>query len=467
MEYPPPLLWEQRGRAVFPLPGGSESYFETLAEYIHRIEDTKPKRAEFEQWIEQRYEIGSRFSRDGVNFLARARLGLLDAQPEKVEATREGSYWFKHRDNGYLIALLHSRVRLIGELLELLREPRTLRELLEQANERYQMGFRVVAQIYHRMSWLRSAGAVQQAEGGGWVLTNSGASVLGSLELQGALPPRPPPPPIIILPRPDSLEAEQVVQRLIESSKQTKQYQHLEQSVRDAFDFLGFESTLLGGPGRTDVLLVANLGDDDGYRVVVDCKTTSGENVPEGQIKFPALTDHKKQYKADHIAVVGPGFRGERLVEWATEFGVALLSVETLGALVTQHARAPLDLFSYRTLFAPGLEVRTHNLIRMGEDVRRAMYFAAATINVAQALQGEEGPLSVEALYWKHREPPEEFSAPTRAEVKEAAEALSSSAIGALHRSGDGYKSPGSLATAARRLRLLADIIESGQDGSQ
>ena len=125
----------------------------------------------------------------------------------------------------------------------------------------------------------------------------------------------------------------------------------LEQSVGAALALLGFETEVIGGPGNTDVLAVAPLGVDR-YTMIVDAKSAAGGKVPEQQINWVSLRDHREADRADYVVVVGPDFSSGQLRDRATDFDVCLLTTAELGELVRRQADTPVSLTELRPLFA-------------------------------------------------------------------------------------------------------------------
>src|SRR5205823_8382340 len=70
-----------------------------------------------------------------------------------------------------------------------------------------------------------------------------------------------------------------LIDRLREASTDSSDSDRFEKETTEAFRQLGYRATWLGGAGKTDVLLEADLGRDHSYRVVIDCKTTGRGSV--------------------------------------------------------------------------------------------------------------------------------------------------------------------------------------------
>lgn len=479
-KWPQPFSWKDRRKSVYPLPGGYNHYLDSLRKILTHLEDVRPEREHLHSWIHESLGTSLTSARNAVAFLE--RVSLLKARAGEVEATPEARYWLSSGNPGYFIALMHSRVRLIGELLQLLEDRPTSEELLELANDLYGMGWKSRAQIDRRRGWLESAGAIETDDQGRWTLTDQGHSILNRMRVE---PPRE-------FPTSDNLEEE--TDQDDDGTEATERDPELEQAIRlervlrtaaadtsdpdsfekaaaEAFAFLGFQSSWLGGSGRTDVLLVAELSSDETYRVIVDCKTTSHEAVRDQQIDWATLREHHRQHQADYIVVMGPAFAGGRIVEraHAPEWRTVLLDVDTMGALLRQHARIPLDLATYRQFFEA--ETAEQGAALLGEEADewdRRFQLSARIVELVATNESPQGALGPRDLYWLLQGYSDEVGTYTEEEIGESLDALASPTIGVLRRSDGGFLGLGSARTAGKRLRQLASLIEARaeKDGS-
>ena len=223
------------------------------------------------------------------------------------------------------------------------------------------------SKLKNRIRWARQdlldSGHIDGSERGVWKLSPLGeaavqgeAAVLDDLSVEpaslGVAEPAeeiyaPEPPPVAIVPN----DFDRVAAELIEAATDSAHPDRLEQSVGAALALLGFETEVIGGPGNTDVLAVAPLGVDR-YTMIVDAKSAAGGKVPEHQINWVSLRDHRKADRADYVVVVGPDFSSGQLRDRATDFEVCLLTTVELGELVRRQADTPVSLTELRPLFA-------------------------------------------------------------------------------------------------------------------
>ncbi len=370
---------------------------------------------------------------------------------------------------------MHSRIQFIGEFLAVLDPPKTINDVLDTANRRYGMRWTTRAQVDRRRHFLEAVGAVEQGEDGRLRLTEFGGRALDTLSphppaeaITATQPARPAEPQI---PEPETTareapesDADLIVARLESTAADAARPEAFERAIADAFAFLGFTSVSLGGAGKTVVLLTADLGPEEGFRVIVDAKTTSHDAVRDQQIDWDTLDEHKERYNADYVVLVAPAFRGQRLEERARRGRhVVLLDVPTLSSVVLQHAEAPLGLDVYRSVFdSPSAGADIEAITEAANERRRAAVLASEIVRIVERLQEHEGAVTPRDVYWNLTDFQQQFDRPTMDEIEEALTALSSPAIGVLRRVDRGYTSLGSRETELRRLRLLADLIEHG-----
>jgi len=119
----------------------------------------------------------------------------------------------------------------------------------------------------------------------------------------------------------------------------------------NVFEFLGFEATLLGGAGKTDILLRTPTTKELSFVVAIDAKSTASGTVTENLIDFDTIKEHKKKHSSDYNVIVGANFQGLRLMERAKEHNVLLLDIDKLESIIRDSKKFPLSFDSYKKLF--------------------------------------------------------------------------------------------------------------------
>jgi hypothetical protein len=468
-EFPQVLPWEQRTRSVHPMPGGYDGYLISLRQVLDLVEEQRPTDTELSELLAREFSVSDRRSYALAVFLRRT--GFLEGAGGAVEIGEWAARWRANSDPRIPIALLHSRVRFIGEFLKFTTTPRSMAEVLALANERYGCGWSTQAQVSRRRGWLQSAGMLQMDTSDQLVTTEQGEGLLARLTLFEPGTPAPPEvqrtvdkptasqpavPPARLMSGPEELVAE-----LVASSTDSAEPDRFERAVREAFAFLGFEATWLGGAGRTDVLVDAPLGRDEQYRVIVDCKTSGSGSVADQQIDWMTLTEHRQKHDAQYAAVVAPKPSGRRLLARAEQQGVAVISVEQLVSLCQQHAQAPLGLHSYQRLFTIGGLATPEPVAEDAEEWLRIVHLATAVCVALHSKSTVFGPLSARDLLLILTDAPV-AEITSEEELQTILDTLASPLMGVLMRTDEGtYRLTSAPPVMAARLRILAAALTS------
>jgi hypothetical protein len=134
--------------------------------------------------------------------------------------------------------------------------------------------------------------------------------------------------------------------------------------------------------------------------------------------------------------------------------------VDQVAGLCEQHANVPLSLDIYRQLFSEeAAESAIAGIGEAGQDVERWLALSAYVVKLIRELESSETVLGPRDLYWNLMGFNDRYGRVTEKEIRTVLDAMSSPAMGLLRRIGEGYKSLGSLETAARRLHILARMI--------
>jgi hypothetical protein len=110
---------------------------------------------------------------------------LTERRDGRLRPTAEAELWLSSKDPIELAHLLHARVRLMGELLSMLRAgPLSHEELRVQSNDLFKMNWATLDQLRRRTGWMRLAGLVEVFDGTVRI-TALGRNFLDPLTLDG------------------------------------------------------------------------------------------------------------------------------------------------------------------------------------------------------------------------------------------------------------------------------------------
>ena len=468
---PPTFAWSQRAKGVLPMPGGYDGFLDSLALVCDAVESDRPLVADYPAMVEQVLGVKPVAARLRASFLRKA--GIISASDGACHVSSWAEAWRTQEDPRILVALLHGHCQLIGELLAIAVDGVSTSEALAIANDRFGMGWDTSAQISNRRGWLQSAGMLEATSDGLLRTTAAGRSLLAELTLQE---PQVSPAPAVDLGEVGEIvdvvpPAEErttrpgeavvaIAEELVAAATDSKDPDRFERAVRDAFTLLGFSAAWLGGSGRTDVLVDAPLGKEDSYRTIVDCKTSGAGTVTDQQVDWVTLREHKKKHSADYVALVGPNPKGTRLFERAETEGVTVIPVDELVALCHRHAKAPIGVDDYRSVFtSPGL-VDTATVGEVSDEVVRLRSLAAACCQTIRERSGVVGRLHARDIYLLLIDQPV-AEATSEDEIKELLRTLAGPPIGILDGTDDaGYRMTSTSDTSRRRLEVLAAQLD-------
>lgn len=474
----PVLAWEQRGKDAYPMPGGYDGYLRSLKIVATAVEQGPPNRSGLEQLMRSQFGSSETNARFGVGFLL--RIGALVERGDLIELGDATRTWLVSGNPDYVIALLHSRVRFVGEMLHAAREPRTINELLRTANEGFGTKWSTTAQILRRRGWLQSAGMLEDVNGDRVKTTDRGRQLLSVLSVKepwtapraaepegtSTVPTITPPATPIGAVEDKSApisSVEQLITRLDESGRDGNRHEQFEIEAAEAFRRLGFNAQWLGKAGRTDVLLEAELGRGASYRVIVDCKST-GRGTVSNQIDWDTIDEHRALHQADYAVVLAPDFGGGRLSGRAANHRTVLLKIDDLAELLRLHEQTPLTLDDYRRIFTTeDANNPTAVVAEIAEEAGRRLEIAAAIVELLTARGARMGPMTARDFFGALIDR-DDLPDATSAEIEEIVLVLSSPLVRLLERDEHGaVRFATSPATGAAMLQRLADAVSPGK----
>ena len=178
-DFPPPLPWEERYSSATSIRGGYTGYLNTLRKICQFVDRERPKRRVLAKWLQDNLNYEEKNSEAILdNLLTR---GVLESTDSQINLSQHARHWYESEDDGILIAILHSRIRFLGEMLAELRgTPLAIGELLERA-EKYGLNWSTPSQIEQRRGWLQSAKLIEPIDNGRLAITEAGRDLLTKL----------------------------------------------------------------------------------------------------------------------------------------------------------------------------------------------------------------------------------------------------------------------------------------------
>jgi hypothetical protein len=175
------LPWLAKVGAVPTLPRPTDKWREQLVRLLTFLQSAGPlpRDTVFQNpGSETQYTLGQ-YTDQLAPFEIVARSG-----DKQVDIGRFGATWLKDPTADGLLRQLHSRARLVGELLAALDGgTMTMAELSDLANEEYGLDWKSRDQVRRRLTWLISLGFAERFYNNHYAITDAGRAILPSLTL--------------------------------------------------------------------------------------------------------------------------------------------------------------------------------------------------------------------------------------------------------------------------------------------
>ena len=158
-----------KSRSIWPLPGGINSYVETLNNLLTRIDRKKSKKKELIQWFADNYDNVNSLKTAGGYLNVPKNMGLIDFQDGYGLLTEAGKSYLESHDLEFLYKTISKNILAFEEIHQLLLnspEPITDLELLDFVNENFEVEWSTLAQVNFRLRWLINIGKVDKIEDG-------------------------------------------------------------------------------------------------------------------------------------------------------------------------------------------------------------------------------------------------------------------------------------------------------------
>lgn len=422
----------------YPLPGGVEQYFDTLAALLRYIRDSNVMPDDLSKWMFDTFPNASGQIAVNSYISVLSRLGLWSQQDNLIRLTPEGTAVVTKAESApddarrIVIEIKYRDFLGYDVLFKLLgKGPQSLDAIHEHLKVALAVDWKSKNQTAFRVNWLRSLGYVEK-DGREYRLTQSGKATVEKLDGKaGATAEVPMPPPAIdgkVALSPLVKRATEIADWLDRMAVAGGDGKEFEEVTEEAFKFLGFETQLISGSGNPDVLVTAAMG-DKAYRVLIDSKSRASGVVQQNDVNFQVLEKQKQNASADHVVVVGADFAGGNLEEFASKHNVRLLSTSEIRDLLLAHAESVFPLDVLRPLFQGGGatdEGVLSDILTSAESKSEVMMLARRVFAAVKEFQAKAGAIDTDSLYFILKC---EHSLPT---IRLTVEFLKSDLIGAL-----------------------------------
>jgi len=329
------------------IPGNMSEFQNTISEYIQLMYHCIDIKSVYE-FSEKTYSITK--SSTGSFITTLVNMDFINHKSRYlVQSSQNALDWYENKNLLDLLFWLHSKFLFFFEILqELDNNSLSNKELAAIAKKYYGFSSENIDEIRKRLKMLKSDNLIMEDSVNTYTITNKGKLLLNKVIVQK----RKNVEDLVVFENiSQKNNIEDLIKNLKVSSTNSANPNKFEMVLRDVFEFLGFEATLLGGAGKTDILLRTPTTKELSFVVAIDAKSTASGTVTENLIDFDTIKEHKKKHSSDYNVIVGANFQGLRLMERAKEHNVLLLDIDKLESIIRDSKKFPLSFDSYKKLF--------------------------------------------------------------------------------------------------------------------
>ncbi|MEV7012235.1 restriction endonuclease [Streptosporangium sp. NPDC051022] len=317
-----------------------------------------------EELIQSEFRSAPASTRQARNSLLAAGL-IYRSRMNHWGATEGARQWLESNDTIDLVALVHSSVWFVGELLRELEEADRSASDLAKLSSLYSRDPLNPQAVSVRLRFLLDADVVEKVSNQKFRLTPVGRGLIEILPLEDRAQ-------VTIIAADEgtnqarpaatrSSPAVKLADLLARDSRDGTKHKQVEQLVCEAFRFLGFEVQPIGGPGKTDAIICSTSAALP--PIAIEVKTASAGPVPPSELRAVKLERHREKVGAIATVAIGPEFHADTHSEASKNHGFALMHTETLGRLLLLHEQFPFSTEEIRRFLDPELTVKQRHEI--------------------------------------------------------------------------------------------------------
>ena len=158
-----------KSRSLWPLPGGVNSYIETLNDLLNKVDKEKCTKQDLITWFASDYENVTSLKTAAGYLNVPKNMGLITFVGNEVQLKKEGKEYLNSQDLDYLYKTISLNILAFEDIYELLlksKKPKSEQELLEYVNENFDVEWSTLAQINFRLRWLLNIGKIEKTDEG-------------------------------------------------------------------------------------------------------------------------------------------------------------------------------------------------------------------------------------------------------------------------------------------------------------
>ena len=162
------ILTNSKTRGLWPLPGGINSYVDTLLLFLEAVKGGVNTREKAVGWFMEAFEKVNSVKAAGAYVFVPCNLGFISIEQGEVKLTPAGDQALTSKDLNFMYDTVAQNIFAIEEIVEFLKASgnvQTEQEILEYLKDNFDVAWESLAQVSFRLLWLVNLGVVSREEG--------------------------------------------------------------------------------------------------------------------------------------------------------------------------------------------------------------------------------------------------------------------------------------------------------------
>jgi restriction endonuclease Mrr len=156
-------------RGLWPLPGGTNNYIETLFQYLKAVQQGVNTRNKLIEWYLNHFDtVKSEKTANGYINVPQ-NMGLTVSENGKISLTEEAQKILHDQNHDLLYETISNNILAFDDIVEFMKtteEVQSQQSILEYLKENFDIEWSTFAQVNFRLIWLINLGKIQKCEGG-------------------------------------------------------------------------------------------------------------------------------------------------------------------------------------------------------------------------------------------------------------------------------------------------------------
>lgn len=159
----------QKSRSIWPLPGGTDKYIETLNLFLAQLVKGNDTRSGLSKWYLESFEnVTSEASTNGYINVPK-NMGLIQSSNGKFSLTTDGERYVSNPDKELLYEVIAKNILAFDDIFEYIRNSERAiseEEIMDYLKENFDIEWTTFAQLNYRLGWLENLGKIEKTDDG-------------------------------------------------------------------------------------------------------------------------------------------------------------------------------------------------------------------------------------------------------------------------------------------------------------